>query len=52
VRFVTRDYIDDTNQENRIFLAQIVLKGLGSFGSNIESLLEDGILGWTERPLD
>jgi len=52
VRFVTRDYIDDANQENRIFLAQIVLKGLGSFGSNIESLLEDGILGWTERPID
>lgn len=52
VRFVTRDYIDDTNEENRIFLAQIVLKGLGSFGSNIESLLEDGILGWTERPID
>ena len=52
VRFVTRDYIDDANEENRIFLAQIVLKGLGSFGSNIESLLEDGILGWTERPID
>jgi LPS-assembly protein len=52
VRFVTRDYIDDSSQENRIFLAQIVLKGLGSFGSNIESLLEDGILGWTERPID
>ena len=52
VRFVTRDYIDDSRQENRIFLAQIVLKGLGSFGSNIESLLADGILGWTERPID
>jgi len=52
IRFVTRDYIDDTSQENRIFLAQFVLKGLGSFGSNIESLLEDGILGWTERPMD
>ena len=52
IRFVTRDYIDDESQENRIFLAQIVLKGLGSFGSNIESLLEDGILGWSERPID
>jgi LPS-assembly protein len=52
VRFVTRDYIDDASQENRIYLAQIVLKGLGSFGSKIESLLEDGILGWTERPID
>ncbi|MEN8801825.1 MAG: LPS assembly protein LptD [Thiogranum sp.] len=52
VRFVTRDYIDDSSQENRIFLAQIVLKGLGSFGSNIESLLQDGILGWSERPID
>ncbi len=52
IRFVTREYIDDESQENRIYLAQIVLKGLGSFGSKIESLLEDGILGWTERPID
>jgi LPS-assembly protein len=52
IRFVTRDYIDNESQENRIYLAQIVLKGLGSFGSKIESLLEDGILGWTERPID
>ncbi len=52
IRFLTRDYIDDESQENRIFLAQLVLKGLGSFGSKIESILEDGILGWTERPID
>ena len=52
IRFVTRDFIDDESRQNRIFLAQIVLKGLGSFGSNIESVLEDGILGWSERPMD
>jgi LPS-assembly protein len=53
VRFVTRDYVDDENNENnRIFMLQVVLKGLTRFGSDIESLLEDGILGYTRRPED
>jgi len=51
VRFVTRDYVDSTsNKDNRVFMAQIVFKGLATFGSKIESVLEDGILGWSERP--
>jgi len=53
VRFVTRDYIDsDSKANNRVYMAQIVLKGLATFGSKIESVLEDGILGYTERPID
>ncbi|HFD80252.1 MAG TPA: LPS-assembly protein LptD [Gammaproteobacteria bacterium] len=53
IRFVARDYIDDDSKENnRVYMAQLVLKGLASFGSNIESLLETGILGYTERPED
>jgi LPS-assembly protein len=51
LRFVTRDYVDSTsNKDNRVFMAQIVLKGLATFGSKIESVLEDGILGYSERP--
>jgi len=51
VRFVTRDYVDSTNKtNNRVYMAQIVLKGLATFGSKIESVLEDGILGYSERP--
>ena len=51
VRFVTRDYVDSTNRtNNRVYMAQIVLKGLATFGSKIESVLEDGILGYSERP--
>jgi len=53
LRFVTRDYIDDASKKNnRIYMAQIVLKGLAGFGSNIESLLQNGILGYSERPTD
>ena len=53
VRFVTREYIDsDSKANNRVYMAQIVLKGLATFGSKIESVLEDGILGYTERPID
>jgi LPS-assembly protein len=53
VRFVTRDYIDsDSKANNRVYMAQIVLKGLATFGSKIESVLEDGILGYSERPVD
>jgi LPS-assembly protein len=53
LRFVTRDYVDSTSdKDNRVFMAQIVLKGLATFGSKIESVLEDGILGYSERPQD
>ena len=53
VRFVTREYIDsDSKTNNRVYMAQIVLKGLATFGSKIESVLEDGILGYTERPIN
>ena len=57
VRFVVRDYIDsgatgNDNTSNRVYMAQIVLKGLATFGSKIESVLEDGILGYSERPED
>ena len=53
LRFVTREYIDsDSKANNRVYMAQIVLKGLATFGSKIESVLEDGILGYTERPID
>ena len=53
VRFVTRDFIDDASKtNNRIYMAQIVIKGLSSFGSNIESLLQNGILGYSERPTE
>jgi LPS-assembly protein len=51
VRFVARDYVDSSNKTtNRVYMAQIVLKGLATFGSKIESVLEDGILGYSERP--
>lgn len=56
VRFIVRDYVDSgnttNNANNRVYMAQIVLKGLATFGSKIESVLEDGILGYTERPED
>jgi len=63
IRFVTRDFIDNVNdsdnnndigdsKSNRIFMLQVVLKGLTSFGSNIESLLQNGILGYSERPTE
>ncbi|MGD2073485.1 MAG: LPS assembly protein LptD [Gammaproteobacteria bacterium] len=51
VRLVGREYIDGSSAEtNRAILFQFVLKGLGRVGSDIESLLEDGILGYTDRP--
>jgi len=62
IRFVTRDFVDTVNRNNnndvgdsksnRIFMVQIVLKGLTSFGSNIETLLQNGILGYSERPTE
>lgn len=51
LRFITRDYVDSTSdKDNRVFMAQIILKGLATFGSKIESVLEDGILGYSDRP--
>ncbi|HHH44903.1 MAG TPA: LPS-assembly protein LptD [Gammaproteobacteria bacterium] len=63
IRFVTRDFVDTVNnrdsnkdigdsKSNRIFMLQVVFKGLASFGSNIETLLQNGILGYTERPTE
>ncbi len=53
LRFIARDYVDSSgSSNNRVYMAQIVLKGLATFGSKIESVLEDGILGYTERPKD
>jgi LPS-assembly protein len=53
LRFIVRDYVDSgSNSNNRVYMAQIVLKGLATFGSQIESVLEDGILGYSERPED
>jgi len=53
VSFVTRDYVDsDSKTNNRVYMAQFVLKGLATFGSKIESILEDGILGYSKRPED
>ena len=51
IRLVGREYVDGSREEtNRAVLLQFVLKGLGRVGSDIESLLEDGILGYTDRP--
>ncbi len=51
VRLVGREYLDGERDEtNRAVLLQFVLKGLARIGSDIESLLEDGILGYTDRP--
>jgi hypothetical protein len=53
VRLVGREYLDgDRDETNRAVLLQFVLKGLTRIGSDIESLLEDGILGYTDRPED
>jgi len=52
-RLVVRNYVDNTDRmDNRVIMLQIVLKGLTRFGSNIESILEDGILGYTRSPED
>lgn len=63
IRFVTRDFVDNVDtrnnnndvgdsKSNRIFMVQVVFKGLASFGGNIESLLQNGILGYSERPTE
>ena len=53
IRLVGREYLDgDSEETNRAVLLQFVFKGLTRIGSDIESLLEDGILGYTDRPED
>ena len=51
VRLVAREYIIPNKDEtNRSIMFQFVLKGLARIGNDIESVLEDGILGYTDRP--
>lgn len=51
IRLIARDYVtSDSKESNRSIMFQFVLKGLTHFGHDIESVLEDGILGYTERP--
>ncbi len=51
VRLIAREYIIRNRDEpNRSIMFQFVLKGLTRIGSDIESVLENGILGYTERP--
>jgi len=61
IRLVGREFVNsdstennssDSTETNRAIMVQFVLKGLAHIGSDIESLLEDGILGYTERPED
>ncbi|HHO67466.1 MAG TPA: LPS-assembly protein LptD [Gammaproteobacteria bacterium] len=50
-RLAVRNYVDNVrSRDNQVILMQLVLKGLTRFGSNIESILEDGILGYTRAP--
>jgi len=50
IRLMAREYIIPNKDEtNRSIMFQFVLKGLGRIGNDIESVLEDGILGYTER---
>ena len=51
IRLVVRDYVVRGREDtNRSIMFQFVFKGLGHVGSNIGSILENGILGYTERP--
>jgi LPS-assembly protein len=48
IRGVVRNYVNDVDEEsNTAFFLQLELKGLSSFGSDIDSLLEQGILGYS-----
>lgn len=52
-RLVVRNFLDDTSgNTNRTILLQFTLKGLANFGSDVDSVLEDGILGYTRSPED
>jgi len=51
IRLITREYVTPNRDKvNRSIMFQFVLKGLTRIGNDIESVLEDGILGYTERP--
>ncbi|MEE9422392.1 MAG: LPS assembly protein LptD [Gammaproteobacteria bacterium] len=50
-QLIARNFIENEDRDNNTaILFQIVLKGLTRIGSNIESVLEDGILGYTASP--
>lgn len=50
LRVLGRSYVSDTaGESNDAILLQLELKGLTSFGDPIESLLEDGILGYNRN---
>lgn len=50
-QLVVRNFVDNVEKDNNTaILFQFVLKGLTRVGSNIESVLEDGILGYTSSP--
>ncbi len=51
IRLMAREYVrPGVDETNRSIMFQFVFKGLGQIGNDIESVLEDGILGYTERP--
>ena len=52
IRMVAREFIKDESETNQAVLFQFVFKGLAHFGNDIESELQNGILGYTERPED
>ncbi len=52
IRLVAREYIKRESETNQAILLQFVFKGLAHFGNDIESELQDGILGYSERPED
>jgi LPS-assembly protein len=48
VRTIVRNYVNGADEEaNTAFFIQLELKGLTSLGSDIDSFLEEGILGYT-----
>jgi len=50
-QLVVRSYLDDVSgNTNRTILLQFTLKGLTSLGSDVDSALDDGILGYTRSP--
>jgi len=51
LRVVGRNYINGfQGQRNTAVYLQLVLKGLGSLGNPVETLLENGILGYRVKP--
>jgi len=48
IRTIVRNYVNGVDEEaNTAFFVQLELKGLTSLGSDIDSFLEEGILGYT-----